>query len=176
MDSQKSRGKGDWYSAMGTIFLEEIQKSVHGSTSYYTAQNRNIVRLSNANPNCAFKKPKTIPGRALLPVLLITVVRLSGVLGAVGGLAGDPRRRANQIIARVAIGLRLLVVGLSRLRGLEKGLGGRLNLLWVESRGGLGGCWSISFGGFARSGLVIRILIPANFFLCRCSYMLVSKV
>lgn len=112
-----------------------------------------------------------IPG-ALLPVLLVTVVRLSGILGAIGGLAWNARGRANHIVACVAVGLRLLVVGLSRLRGLEEGLGGRLALLRVDGRGRLGGCWPLGLGGFAGPGLVVGILIPTNFFLCGCSYML----
>lgn len=48
----------------------------------------------------------------LLPVI-VTIVGLAGVLGAVGGLAGDARGGADNIVAGVAVGLGLFVVGLA---------------------------------------------------------------
>lgn len=68
----------------------------------------------------------------LLPILLVAAVvfNLPRLLRAAGRLARDARRGADEVVARVAPGLRLLV-GLSRLGRLEKGWFGS----WGVNRG-----------------------------------------
>lgn len=81
-----------------------------------------------------FLKPGLL---GLLPILFLTILLLAHLLGAVGRLAGIPRGSTHNIVARVAIGLRPLVVGLARLGRLEGRSRGIAGGGWLDGCGGL---------------------------------------
>lgn len=51
---------------------------------------------------------------SLLPVFLLAILLLAHLFGAVGRMAGVSGRGAHNIVARVTVGLRPLIVGLTR--------------------------------------------------------------
>lgn len=91
----------------------------------------------------------------LLPIVVAVLVLLR-LLGAAGGLAGQARGTSNHVVTRLAVSLRLFVVGLALLVGLEQAL-----LLGVDCGGGL------DRGGFlGRSAFLVGVLvIPSNLIL-----------
>ena len=116
----------------------------------------------------------------LLVAVLLLVARflhLLRLVRAVGRLARDARPGADEVVARVAAGLRrLLVVRLSGLGRLEEGGGGSRGSSRGSSRdgsrgvdrgrglgrGGLRRCRRLLAAGLAL-GVVLRVLVPADF-------------
>jgi hypothetical protein len=116
----------------------------------------------------------------LLPILLLTILIPPTCRGALLLLLRAPRRATrrptHEIVARVAVGDRFLVVGAPRLRAQRVGIRGAgcvgfeedgLNLFRAGGQrdGGVGG------GGMV---LVVRVVVPADFFGfsgCSCEWL-----
>lgn len=109
----------------------------------------------------------------LLPVLVAVVVSLAAFPRAVGRVARVAGRGTHHVVARLAVGLRPLVVGLAGLVRLQEGgrLFGGLGGGRVDGGGGPRGPGPLGLVGLARAGgLVVRVLVPADFLLSRCGW------
>lgn len=78
------------------------------------------------NPNSPYQQEERQYAKdqaaALLPFIIIAVIaiiRFPGLLGTVRGLAWISGRRAYNIVARIAVRLRFLIVGLTRFGWLQ---------------------------------------------------------
>lgn len=109
----------------------------------------------------------------LLPILVAVIVSLAAFPGAVGRVARDAGRGPDHVVARLAVGLRPLVVGLAGLVRLQEGgrLLGGLGGGRVDGGGGSRGAGPLGLVGLARAGsLIVRVLVPADFLLGRCGW------
>ena len=103
-----------------------------------------------------------VPCRKSLPVV-VAIIAFLGIFGAVGCLARLAGGCADDVVARLAIGLRLLIVGLAGLIGLEESIGGRRLDCCGGCSGGRPGFGGGTGGGLRLPrGLVITIIIPPN--------------
>lgn len=143
-----------------------------GRDGYYSKAAATVTATAkpNGDPN-RDKPPKHY--QQLLPVLVAVVVSLAAFPRAVGSVARVAGRGTDHVVARLAVGLRPLVVGLAGLVRLQEGgrLLGGLGGGRVDGGGGPRGPGPLGLVGLARaSGLVVRVLVPADFLLGRCGW------
>lgn len=108
--------------------------------------------------------PPRVSTGSSLPIFLVTVFAAPRLLWTARCLAGNAGSCTDNVIARLTVGLRFLVVRLARLWGFGRDLNsGRLDRGRGLSRSG-------SIDSDSGSGLIIGFLVPRDFFFGRRSY------